>query len=104
MKSLIILQYSPVIPYNLNNEHIYEHLDVLHVTIEQFLMCLVRKLCFEGLLVFSGDILGVYAYLTYFPCLDFLGHLVCCSRDLREMHCGGKKSIAICSEFGPKIS
>ena len=33
--------------------------------------------------------------LAYFPCRDFSGLLVCWSSDLREMHCGKKKSVAI---------
>ena len=33
--------------------------------------------------------------LAYFPCGDFSGLLVCWSRDLREMHCGQKNSVAI---------
>ena len=49
-----------------------------------------------------SDSLNAILILSYFPCSDFPGLLVCDGGDFREMHTTKIDSVADTSRFGPK--
>ena len=49
-----------------------------------------------------SDSLIEISILSYFPCSDFPGLLVCDGGDFREMHTTKIDSVADTSRFGPK--